>query len=450
MRSLSNRCGRVTMSAIAVGICAVLLLGVSTAVAGAAAAQSTGLVELVSVDTEGLQLGSNSRLPTASAATSRHGRFVVFQTTDSTLVDSDTNGIDDVFLRDRSADATSLVSGFGGVARGGSGASISADGRYVAFLSASPLLSDDDDNGENFDVFVRDMQTDQIVLASQGSDGTQRNVDSQSAVISGDGHSVAFLTAARLSPRDDDRADVEEWRRLDVYVHDLDNGHTRLISVNQDGNNFNGPVGLGGINYSGDLIGFNRAVSGTDAGFYLRNLARPGSSIIWREDLPLAGGWIEGAPAVSGNGRYAAFASKSPRLDQDPDFPVYDIARYDRRSGKISLVSVGIEGGDAHGDSWAPTLSHDGMQIGFASEAGNLVHHDDNDATDAFLYDFDTRVMTLASGGPEGPGNFSSSIGGGVGVSASGANLVFHSYADNLVVNDTNQRGDVFIWTATP
>ncbi len=304
-------------------------------------------------------------------------------------------------------------------------------------------------------VRVFDSDLGELTLVSKATDGTQRRVDSQDAVISGDGSRVAFKTLARLSPADDDTAPADQpWKRLDVYVHNLANGHTKLASVTARGENFTGPVGLGGMSHDGRLVGFSWGNSGRDkldvpAGFYVRNLAKPGAKLIWREDLNALSTESAGAPALSGNGRFAAFASKSPRLDAEPDYALYDVARYDRNSGRLSLVSAGANSADADGHSWAATLSHRGDRLSFASEATNLVAGDDNDATDAFRLDLPADEMSLVSaamGG--GPGSYHSAFGGGVAISADGQHVAFASFADDLVPGDTNHNGDVFLWSA--
>lgn len=89
---------------------------------------------------------------------SSDGRYVAFQSEASNLVSGDTNGVDDVFLRDTLTGTTTRVS----VAQNGtqgngssSGDSISSNGRYVVFTSdASNLVSGDNNN--EADLFVYD------------------------------------------------------------------------------------------------------------------------------------------------------------------------------------------------------------------------------------------------------------------------------------------------------
>lgn len=420
--------------------------------ASVAAERSAGLAEgslaLISAGDAGDPPGVASRLPAARPVVSHHGRFVVFQSRNQ-LDATDTNGLEDVFLRDTLEGTTQLVSEVDGVAVGGSGATVSRNGRYVAFLSASPELSSDDTNGDKYDVFVLDMVSGDLTLVSRATDGTQRNRDSDAAVISADGSRVAFLTSARLSTHDHDPKDVETWKQQDVYVHNVATGSTRLVSVKRNGKDFVGAVGLGGISADGRTVGFTWGRSGshpkTPGGFFVRELSKAGSTLLWSEKI-LPGGTSDGAPAISANGQVAAFASRSDGIDPDPRYALYDVAVVDLSSGDLTVVSQGVGGRDAHGDSWVPTLSRDGGYVAFASEATNLVRRDGNEVSDAFRVEVGGTAM-LVSRGPNGPGNVASAFGGGVAISGDGEHVAFHSYATNLVENDTNASSDVLLWS---
>jgi Tol biopolymer transport system component len=114
-------------------------------------------------------------------------------------VPGDTNGATDVFVRDRQYGTTeraSVATG-GAQADGGSvGASISTDGRYVAFWSDATNLVPDDTNGAT-DVFVRDRQLGTTERISVRSDGTQADGSSDAPSISAAGDRVAFESVAR-------------------------------------------------------------------------------------------------------------------------------------------------------------------------------------------------------------------------------------------------------------
>jgi Tol biopolymer transport system component len=156
--------------------------------------RQTSQIERVSIDNDGVQGNSNSH-PSMSA----DGRFVAFNSLASNLVPNDTNGQMDVFLYDRLTDTIERVSvaSDGSQALGGesAGASISADGRYVAYYSLASNLVAGDTNG-TYDAFVFDRQTLTTTRVSVAEDGTQGNGMSVRSVMSPNGEYVAFDSVA--------------------------------------------------------------------------------------------------------------------------------------------------------------------------------------------------------------------------------------------------------------
>src|SRR5207249_1550889 len=132
--------------------------------------------ERVSVSSGGAQAILGGVFPSISGA----GRYVAFDSLDSHLVDGDTNGSRDVFVRDRQSGTTERVSVASGGAQGSSnsyGPSISADGSYVAFTSQADNLVAGDTNGFE-DVFVRDRQSGTTELVSLSTGGALGNAGS--------------------------------------------------------------------------------------------------------------------------------------------------------------------------------------------------------------------------------------------------------------------------------
>jgi Tol biopolymer transport system component len=180
----------------------------------------------VSVGPAGQGNSDSSGVPAISA----DGRFVTFTSSASNLVPGDTNGAIDVFVRDLQAGVTKRVSvGTGGQANDYSFfATISADGRFVAFESFAANLVPGDTNGTS-DIFVRDLQAGVTRRVSVGAAG-QGNSDSSGApAISADGRYVAFFShASNLVPGDTNGA-------YDIFVRDLLAGVTRRVSVGASG-----------------------------------------------------------------------------------------------------------------------------------------------------------------------------------------------------------------------
>jgi Tol biopolymer transport system component len=199
-------------------------------------------IERVSVSDGGAEGDQNSYSPSISA----DGRYVAFDSTATTLVASDTNGVRDIFVYDRQAGTIERVS----VSSSGTPAddssfraSISADGRYVAFESSATNLVSGDGNGAS-DVFVYDRQTAVIERVSRSGAGVPGNSDSTNASISADGRYVAFESSAtNLASGDANGA-------LDVFVYDRQTGTIVRVSVNSDG--LEGDSESGGPAISGD------------------------------------------------------------------------------------------------------------------------------------------------------------------------------------------------------
>src|SRR5438132_192115 len=148
----------------------------------------------VSVDSLGAQAIGDSEGPSISA----DGRFVAFYSSAANLVGGDTNGVRDVFVRDRKTGKTTRVSvdSHGAQGNGDSdGPSISADGRFVAFLSTAGKLVGGDTNGAR-DVFVRDRKAGKTRRVSVGPHGAQGKGASFVPSISANGRFVAFSSVA--------------------------------------------------------------------------------------------------------------------------------------------------------------------------------------------------------------------------------------------------------------
>src|SRR3990170_4575657 len=190
--------------------------------------RQTGATERVSVTSAGGQATNYSDEP----AISGDGRYVAFRSPATNLVAADTNALSDVFVHDRQTGATERVSvtSAGGQGSGGHSyePSVSDDGRYVAFRSRATNLVAGDTNGTD-DVFVRDRQTGVTVRVSVDSSGVQGNGGSYEPSVSGDGRYVAFRSvASNLVPGDDNAVQ-------DIFVHDRQTGATERVSVTSAG-----------------------------------------------------------------------------------------------------------------------------------------------------------------------------------------------------------------------
>lgn len=133
----------------------------------------------------GQQAAGESGSPSVSA----DGAKVAFQSAAANLVTGDTNGAVDIFVRADADPSTIRVSvGTGGAQADGpsSRPAISADGRFVAFVSEATNLVSGDTNGKA-DVFVRDTQAGTTTRVSVGTGGAQADGPSSRPAISSDG-----------------------------------------------------------------------------------------------------------------------------------------------------------------------------------------------------------------------------------------------------------------------
>jgi hypothetical protein len=283
-----------------------------------------------------MQVTSGFNFSQSPRAVSAGGSVVAFSSSASNLVSGDTNGAADVFVNDRgtkkpSTTRVSVASG-GAQANGDSGsASVSGDGRLVAFVSGASNLASGDTNGVA-DVFVHDRVTNSTTRVSVASDGTEANAESAfvgAPQLSVDGRFVAFESFASNLVLGDTNG------MLDIFVHDRQTGAVTRASVASDGTQAN-------------------------------NTSRSAS--------------------ISGDGRFVAFHSFATNLvppDTNPDF---DIFVHDQQTGTTSLANVASDGTQANSSSVRPSISGDGRFVSFDSTASNLVPGDTNGIGDVFVH----------------------------------------------------------------
>lgn len=276
--------------------------------------RQTGETTLASVDSTGNQGNNRSQYPAISA----DGRYVAFESRASNLVPGDTNGADDVFVHDRQTGETTRVSvdSAGNQANNGSGnATLSGDGRYVAFDSwASTLVPGD--TGGMLNVFVRDRKTRETTRVSVDSTGNQGNNSSYYGAISADGRYVAFRSwASNLVPGDTNDA-------MDIFLHDRRTGKTTRVS--DKGGCLDSADETDRLAISGDgrHVAFQCApLTASDRGRDQWNVfvhdARSGKTTAVSVDSEGNLRWAEGRPAISGDGRYVAFSSGASLLPPD-------------------------------------------------------------------------------------------------------------------------------------
>ncbi len=300
-------------------------------------------------------------------------------------------------------------------------AAVSANGRYVAFVSSSQLVAGD--TNRQRDVYVLDRNDGTVTLESAvlNSDAVQGDADHPS--ISADGRWLVYSVLDK------------------VVTHDRRHGATRILCEGRD------PV----IGQDGDLVAFTSGATnivaghdanGTSEDVYLADLR---SGVVRRISVdnfgvqPATGSSM--TPSISSDGRYVAFSSTAPLAAGNNKRVSYVYVR-DTQLNTTKAIALG----------WRPAISAGGNYVAFISAVGNLVANDRNDLPDVFLADLQTGAIELISRNTKGrSGNGASA---NPAVSSDGRSIVFQSEATDLVcashcaraLEDINLLWDVFMF----
>jgi Tol biopolymer transport system component/DNA-directed RNA polymerase specialized sigma24 family protein len=401
-------------------------------------------------------------------AISGDGRIVAFTSEASNLTPGDTNGFADVFLFDRQTVALEMLSirPDGEQANGPSGgASLSADGRYVAFVSWATNLVDrvepacEGGRRACAQVYLLDRQTGELRLLSQvrgapgdgdsGMSGVPAGVRQAQTSISGDGRWVAF---ASLAGNLTGTPGVSG-----VLLVDTRSGDLRRVDRSHDGRLVDGHSIWPVLSQDRRYLAFQTLATNlvTDdlnqaADIYRYDIA---NNHLERVTIGREGTGAKGHstfPAISADGRYVAFRSSAwDLLPGDSPATAQDAMRdqlflYDHDNRSIDLLSRSASGVFGNGNAATPALSADGGRLAFVSQATNLVDAQVSASWDIFLKDRAdgaVRLLSSASGG-EPAHNFSHSPA----ISADGRLVVFVSHAANLVEGDVNAAEDIFLF----
>lgn len=460
--------------------------------------RTNGTTMLVSVNASGTGPGNGDSIPTAL---STNGQFALFESVASDLVPGDTNNAKDIFLRDLINGTNQLVSVStnGGFGNGASWESaMTPDGRYVAFASVANNLVPNDTNGIQ-DIFVRDLRAGTTTLASPGATAvTGSAAGSDSPQITPDGRHVVFRSSA-IKLVYPSSSIVNE-----VYVRDLIAGTTTLISTNahnllagtpysynqvisDDGQfvafessvsrvgiiqRYNLQSGLTDVIYTnavgtyaynhfrsvdmtpdGRLVAFvgNTDTSGTNSGIFAWD-AQSGLATLISTNLNGAApaNSVCDLPAIDPSGRWIAFLCSATDLTTNVVAGDFHLYVHDSLTGVSTLVDADTNGiGLAKEFLSAPRLTPDGRFVAFDASDADLVANDDNRAFDVFVNDLaagtneliSVRQPALPSQTPAGE-----TLGSVFSVSADGRYLAFSGAGGGLLANDyTNAYRGVLV-----
>ena len=407
-----------------------------------------GNIQLVSI---GLG-GASANGDTEQVAMSANGRFVAFTSNAPDLVSGDTNGIEDVFVRDmvtgeikRISASTAGVEGDGASGR----PDISADGNVIVFESnATNLVSTPDLNGYT-DIYRHDLALGVTTRVSVTLSSSETDGESTDPVVSGDGAVVAFRSeATNLLQASADTNGV-----ADVFSTTLIG--LQRVSVTSTGAEADG--------WSGHLFGIDISFDGQHIVYAsaATNLV-PGDTNGWVdifvrdqlagtvERVSLTGAGGEGDKScrsctISDDGDVVAFDSASTNLvpgDTNDSPDCFVLVRSTNSLKRISVTSDGIQGSSY---SVAPFVSADGAVVcfqSFAPELDGALPGTGVNVEDVFRYEVSTGELSKISVGTNGPGNNDSYR---ARPSGNGAVIAMASYASNFDPADTNGEPDAFL-----
>lgn len=405
-----------------------LLVGV--AVAAPSLAQDTVMVS------QG-PLGQ-ANAPCASVRMSADAGVVVFNTLATNLVPGDTNPSTDVVLWNRGSGALELISktptGQASISDC-FGPTVSADGRFVAFVSLGPGVLP----GFGAGVFLHDRSTGTTVSAS----GVALD-DATRPQVSPDGRYVVYGTDAALDPSDTNGS-------RDIYRFDRITQSIDLVSADGSGVQSTGDASQATISSGGRYVSFDSWSTTWGAGFsafphmWVKDMVTGELQGISTEadGTPLDGPSFRGT--ISADGRYAVFETFSATVFGADGF--LQIGRKDLATGEIVLCSQNDAGVNANSPSVGATLSADGRFALFGSSATNLHASAPGFQGGLFVRDLvegTTRLVSLSSAATgHVPGNNSSFAGS---ISITGQHVAFGSIATNLSTDDLNGiLEDVFV-----
>lgn len=327
---------------------------------------------------------------------------------------------------------------------------VSAGGRHIVFVTAAQLV--EADRNTIWDVYVLDLETHEYTLESLGVSGVAANGSSLSADISSDGRFVVFESMATNLTNAVPPPDTAQ-----VFLRDRANGATRLLTTTSEGQAANGPSWTPVISADGTTVVFESAatdfldasdVTRGSAGIYLIRLT---SGLRARLDppRPRESRSQSRSPTVSADGQLVAFTSGADltcgarsgcAAEPSDNNGVADVYVHYTQTGLTRRISRSSAGADSDGPSYDPAISGDGRHVAFVSEASNLIRTSVRGTAQVYVHDLTTGLTELVSRTPNGqPGNGRSLR---PAISRDGSRIAFQSLACDLLCRGKCQTGE--------
>ena len=429
-----------------------------------------GALTLVSASAAGAQGNNASTLPVLSA----DGSTLIFQSTAYNLIPGANNGQQNIYAYNVATGAISLVSvntnGAGGDAQSGAslsgyGYSVSANGRYVTFLSqATDLVTNVFTNTYTPHVYFRDLQAGVTELLDVNTSGRTGDNEAYNPVISADGSTVAFTSASDLLVPGVTNS-TAGFQNVEIYQRNLAAGTTVLVSATPLGvpaTNL-GQFGTG-LYYAKPVVSTNGQIvawaaicpglipncTSTNGQVFVRNMMTGVTTCVSVNTNGVSGPGDTRRFRRSGSFHDAGWpvhclwqrrSSLAPNAANGSD----EVYVHDTVAQTTTLISRNAaRTGAANGSCSAPVISADGHYVTFEGMATDLVPGSVSSSIKN-LYRRDltqdaTVLLTPAIGDLTAGDNTVTSFA----VSSDGLTSVFASSADNLVAGDFNVASDVF------
>lgn len=397
---------------------------------------------LVSTSSLGPLASGSSYAPVASA----DGRYVAFSSIASNLTPGDTNNQYDVFVRDMQNGQLVCVS-LTPTGRTGNGDSydvkLSEHGRFAAFTSQASNLVPGDHN-EFADIFVFDLLTGLLERVSVNSQGREANLPCGLASLSGDGRYVAFESYS-VNLAGPTHPGVREIFLRDRLLGTTSIASVGLGGTPANNSSAHASFSLDGSTLAFDSWAGNLVPDDSNSGIdvFVLDLA---SGAIRLVSVPSGGGSSSSAcnhATLSADGKLVAFQSAAKNLVPGDTNQVADCFVRDLVAGTTERISLSTGGSQGDSHSGRPVISADGRLVVFHSHASNLVDHDTNVQQDVFVHDRSQGVTLRVSVDATGrQGDKLSSL---PGLAIVSADVVFESWAENFFAGDNNRASDVFL-----
>jgi YD repeat-containing protein len=336
----------------------------------------------------------NNGLDTPSLAASFNGQHVLFYTGVDNALEGDSNGNYDLYLLDQMSGQEELISKtYTGVSSNNvpRDLSISNDGSIISFSSEASDLVANDTNGIR-DVFYRNRITNETKRASVDASGNELVSANGSFgnVVSGDGQKIAFFTNTDIDSKD-------KYGWFDVYLKDLETGSIELVSLDENGNHQFSNYDFyylacsddcGVVAFSGTAAWASTDTNGT-FDLYVRDRNTGTTEQISKVPNGSSATFGSFVPAMSANGQIIVYQSEVNGLVAGDQNNLKDIFAYDRQTAITTLISKNSAGEAANNASFKPSVSADGRYISFESLATNLDSDlpDTNAQADVFVHD---------------------------------------------------------------